>query len=331
MQAPVAFGDRLIVETGVWSSGAATAKSVSDSGGDTFTELLHYKAPDNTEMAVWSAPITGSGGTTPTITVTPTAKADVGAAVLDYYGLSAAVDATVLDQMAHASGITGSGTSTVSSGPTPATTAGNELALGFYTDSGFHDTLVAGSGFSPRVNVSNDGDIELLTEDAAVTGGATPAATGTTGAKTDWLMATIVFKSAAGSQALANFATGLSAPATGARAPTALTDTIRAVRRHEIATKTAVDRRLGRAPSRHHGGRKHRVRAREFAACAKVSPAAARRSCVSLHRAAAISKRDKRQFIYQALLRNLSPGLFCRHIGAQTLKGIVSLSSGWFA
>ena len=219
----------------------------------------------------------------------------------------------------------------VSSGATPATTAGAELAVGFYADSGFGDTLSAGSGFTQRVNVSNVGDMELLAEDQIAGAGASPNASVGTGANTYWLAATIVFKSAAGSQALANFATGLSAPATGARAPTALTDTIRAVRRHEIATKTAVDRRLGRAPSRHHGGRKHRVRAREFAACAKVSPAAARRSCVSLHRAAAISKRDKRQFIYQALLRNLSPGLFCRHIGAQTLKGIVSLSSGWFA
>ena len=91
----VTAGNRLVVLVGVWSNGAATAKSVTDSAGNTYVELLHFKASDNTEMSVWSAPITAGGGTRPTITVTPTAKADVGAAVSEYSGLSTAPDASV--------------------------------------------------------------------------------------------------------------------------------------------------------------------------------------------------------------------------------------------
>jgi hypothetical protein len=43
---------------------------------------------------------------------------------------------------------------TVSSGATPPTTAPSELALGFYADSGFGDTLTPAAGFTQRVNVS---------------------------------------------------------------------------------------------------------------------------------------------------------------------------------
>jgi hypothetical protein len=190
----VGAGNRLVVETGVWNSPNATTASVTDSAGDQFVELLHFTGPDGTEMSVWSAPVTAGGGTRPTITVKPTAKADVGVAVLEYSGLSSVADSTVVDQIAHSSGTT-SGAATVSSGATPATTAANELALGFYIDSGFGDTLTAGSGYTQRANVSNTGDMELLAEDQAVGSGATPNATAGTGAKTVWLMATIVLKS----------------------------------------------------------------------------------------------------------------------------------------
>ena len=62
------------------------------------------------------------------------------------------------------------------SGATAATTAADELALGFYVDSGFGDTLTPGTGFTQRGNVSPDGDMEFLTEDALVGLGATPSA-----------------------------------------------------------------------------------------------------------------------------------------------------------
>ena len=64
---------RLIVEVGIWSSGNATAKTVTDAANDTFTKLLSFTASDHTEMSIWSAPVTTGAGTKPAITITPTA------------------------------------------------------------------------------------------------------------------------------------------------------------------------------------------------------------------------------------------------------------------
>jgi hypothetical protein len=166
---------------------------VTDSAGNHYTELLHFTAGDSTEMSVWSAPVTAGGGTKPTVTATASAKADVGVAALEYSGVSQVSDATVVDQTTHASGTT-SAAATVASGATPATTAPSELALGFYTDSGFGDTLTAGSGWTSRVNVSKASDIELAAEDQVIASGAIPNATISTGANTTWLMATLVLK-----------------------------------------------------------------------------------------------------------------------------------------
>ena len=186
-------GNRLVVLVGVWSSSGATAKTVTDAAGNTYTEILHFKASDKTEESVWSAPISAGGGTKPTITVTPTAKADVGVAALEYSGLSAASGTSAIDVTSQGTGTT-SGATTVSSGATAQTTASNELAVGFYVDSGFGDTLTAGSGFTARTNVSNTPDMELLAEDQTPTQGATPNASVGTGASTVWLMSTVVFK-----------------------------------------------------------------------------------------------------------------------------------------
>jgi hypothetical protein len=193
---PLTSGNRLVVEVGVWSSGNATTATVSDAAGDPFTELTHFAASDHTEMSVWTAPITKGGGATPTVTATPTGKADVGLAVLEYAGLSAVADASVVDQTAHASGTTGSSGTTASSGATPATTAAGNLAIGFYVDSGFGDALQGGSGFTTRVNVSNTSDMEFVVQDETVGLGATPASIFTTEPATTWLAATIVFKHA---------------------------------------------------------------------------------------------------------------------------------------
>jgi hypothetical protein len=189
-------GNRLVVEVGVWSSAKATAASVKDSAGDTFTELLHFKASDGTEMSVWSAPVSAGGGARPTITATPSATADVGVAVLEYSGLSTAAGTAVVDQMADATGTT-KAAAVVASPPTAPTTGPDELVVGLYADSGFNDNLMARMGFNGRVNVSPTEDIELVAEDA-LTGatGAAPSASVQTGASTVWLMATVVFKSA---------------------------------------------------------------------------------------------------------------------------------------
>ena len=187
-------GDRLVVETGIWSAGNATAKSVTDSAGDKFTELVHFVAGDGTEESVWSAPITSGSSGPPLVSVTPSAAADIGASVLEYSGLSTVSDATVVDRSAHAVGKTGAARRTVASGATPATSAGNELALGFYADSGFGDSLTAGSGWTSGSRSPTFGDMEVLAQDQVAWAGATPNATVATGANTYWLMSTLVLK-----------------------------------------------------------------------------------------------------------------------------------------
>ena len=189
----ITAGNRLVVLVGVWNNSGPTAKSVTDSAGNTYTEVLHFKASDKSEMSVWTAPITVGAGTRPAITVTATARADVGVAALEYSGLSSASGTGAIDQTSQNTGKTAAA-ATVSSGATPATTAGNELAVGFYVDSGFGDTLTAGTGFTTRTNVSNASDMELLAEDQVPAQGATPNASAGTGANTVWLMSTVVFK-----------------------------------------------------------------------------------------------------------------------------------------
>ena len=66
----------------------ATASSVTDSAGNTYTKLKQFQASDGTELSVWSAPITAGGGTKPDDHRRAPARADVGVAVLEYSGLS---------------------------------------------------------------------------------------------------------------------------------------------------------------------------------------------------------------------------------------------------
>jgi hypothetical protein len=188
----ITAGNRLIVLVGVWASGGPTASGVTDTAGNHYTEVQHFKASDNTELSVWTAPITAGGGTRPTVTATASARADIGVAVLEYSGVSAVNDATVVDKAAQATGTTTTA-GTVSSAATAATTTSNELALGFYVDSGFSDTLTAGTGFTSRASIFPASDMELYVEDAIVGQGATPNAAVGTGAGTIWLMSTIAF------------------------------------------------------------------------------------------------------------------------------------------
>ncbi len=255
--------NRIVVVVGVWSAGGATAKSVTDAAGNAYTEVLHFTASDQTEESVWTAPVTAGGGTKPAITVTPTSKADVGAIASEYSGLSTAAGTAAVDQFVTANGKT-SKAGPVASGATAATTGQNELAIGMYVDSGFGDTLTAGSGFTQRVNVSPNGDMELLSEDEALPSvGATPDATAGTGANTVWLMSTVVFigTGAAGSPTTPAAPTGVSAtagdggatvtwtaPSNGGSAITSYTVTpyVNGV----AQTSTVVSRDPGRRPRR---------------------------------------------------------------------------------
>jgi hypothetical protein len=190
----ITTGNRIVVMAGVWSFGAATISSVNDAAGNTYTKVASVKASEDTELSVWTAPITAGGGTKPAITITATASADIGAAAMEYSGLSAAAGAAAVDQLKTATG-TATAAGFVTSGPTPALTGDNGLAMGFYADSGFNRTLSADPNFTERVNVSPRGDMEFLVEDALPLRGDTPAARVSTGSNTPWTMATVVFKS----------------------------------------------------------------------------------------------------------------------------------------
>jgi hypothetical protein len=192
----ITAGNRIVVEVGIWNASHATARSVTDSAGNTYTEVLHFVASDGTEQSVWTAPVTVGGGTRPTVTVTPTSVADVGVAVVEYSGLSTAAGTAAIDQSATASGTTGGAGGTVASGATPPTTAAGELAIGFYADSGFGTTPAAGTGWTMRTRITGASDMDLLVEDSVVAQGAAPGASASTGAVTVWLMSTVVFKPA---------------------------------------------------------------------------------------------------------------------------------------
>ncbi|MDQ4212833.1 fibronectin type III domain-containing protein [Microbacterium sp. ASV81] len=192
MSNAITVGDRLIVEVGVWSGANATASAVTDSAGNTYTELQHFIGSEHTEQSVWSAPITAGGGTKPTITVTATGSTDMGIAALEYTGLSTAAGTGAVQASKTATG-TAASTTTVTSGATAAATA-NGLALGFYTDSGFGVTPNPSTGFTTRATIGGAADMDLLVEDQLIATGATANAGATTLAGTVWLMSTIVFK-----------------------------------------------------------------------------------------------------------------------------------------
>jgi hypothetical protein len=182
----------------------ATAAHVTDSAGNRYTQVLRRVARDGTEMSVWTAPITAGGGTVPTITVTPSATADVGAVAVEYSGLSRAPGLAAIDKAVSAHGVTRNG-GVVGSPAAHSARGRSELAVGLYADSGFGAKLLAGRGFRARVNISaTTTSMEQFVEDRVVAGGTRVGATVRTGSKTPWLMGLVLFK-------------GASAPAVAAR------------------------------------------------------------------------------------------------------------------
>jgi hypothetical protein len=191
--ANVTTGGRIVVQTEAWSANSATVASVTDSAANTYTKLSSFKAPDNTEMSIWTAPVTAGGATRPTITVKPTSTAHMGAALLEYSGVSTAPGTGAVDQLKTNSGTT-SAAATVSSGPTAALTANNDLVLGLYADSGFNATVTPDAAYTQRLNTSPNPISQLLAQDRILNAGATPNATARAPANTDWLLATLTLK-----------------------------------------------------------------------------------------------------------------------------------------
>jgi hypothetical protein len=224
---------------------------VTDSAGNQYVLLTRFTASDGTEMSVWTTPVTVGGGTRPTITVTASGPANLGAAALEYFGVSSAADATVVDQMAHATGTT-SGAATVASGATPATTGANELALGLYADSGFGDALTGDAAYAQRVNVSpTTTDMELLAEDRTVGAGTAANSTVSSSAKTTWLMATIVLKGAPAGGAAPATATAPTAGPAATAAPAGPTPLLKRSTTRNSARKRPHTRPAHRARSTH--------------------------------------------------------------------------------
>ena len=124
-------------------------------------------------VPAFTAPVF-TGGAAPVITAKPTAAADMAIVALEYSGLSTVAGISAVDQVSHGTGSTTSAATVKSPATAPATAAG-ELAVGFYADSGFGNSLAAGTGFTARANVSPASDMELLAEDQPVSAGATPA------------------------------------------------------------------------------------------------------------------------------------------------------------
>jgi hypothetical protein len=192
----VTQGDRIVVMTGAWSFGNASVSTVADSAGNTYTKITSARAPDGTELSVWTAPVTAGGGTKPVITVSSSGTADMGAAAVEYANLSTAAGTAAVDRFVTATG-TSTATGFVASGPTAAVTGDNALALGFYLDSGFGRTLGADPAWAERVNVSPTSDMEFVVEESLPIRGDTPNARVSTSASTPWSMATVVFKTGA--------------------------------------------------------------------------------------------------------------------------------------
>jgi YD repeat-containing protein len=186
-------GNRLIVQVGVWGNSPATAASVTDSTGETFTKVLDVTASDGTQLSLWTAVVAGGGGAKPTITVTPSRTADVGVVAAEYSGLS--TNGTGVDQTASATGTTTTA-GTISSGSAGPVAGANELAVGLYADSGFGSTLTAGSGWTQRANISGASDLDLLLQDQTLTAGASVASTTGTGASTPWDAGVVLFQPA---------------------------------------------------------------------------------------------------------------------------------------
>jgi hypothetical protein len=188
----VTAGNRIVVVVGLWADSASVA-SVTDSAGNTYTEVAEHLGPWGTEESVWTAVVTAGGGTA--LTVTP----DQGQAMaaMEYAGLSTASGAAAVDVSATANGTFPGAAATVTSGPTGATTGANELAIGAYVSYGNGTPVSYGSGWTGRSMVPPNPAMDLAVEDQSVALGATPNAwfdAGAAGVTAEWETATVVFK-----------------------------------------------------------------------------------------------------------------------------------------
>jgi hypothetical protein len=185
--ANVTAGSRIVVVVVV---AGGVAGGILDSANNNYTEAASRIAPDGTELSVWTAPLTRGAGTPLSVeAVASHYRAFLGLTVLEYGGLTGAVGSGAVDVSAAGSGTT-SAAGAISSGPTPATTGANEMALGIGYAFG---VLSYGAGWNGRAALSVPAG-GLAVEDQVIAQGATPNATTTTDANEPWAMTTVVFK-----------------------------------------------------------------------------------------------------------------------------------------
>jgi hypothetical protein len=194
---PVAANDRLVVGVRVDSNpNAAVVQAVSDSAGNVYTK--HVTATNNrpagfqAEVTVWSAVVSAGAGSRVTVTATSTGSADISIGAAEYSGLSTLSGAGAVDQVAAGGAVAASGPA---SGPTPATTSGNDLAVGFYGDGGSGVLITASAGWTQRFNNSanNQGTIALADQLMVNTGSTSNSQWGNA-SPNSWAVAEVVFK-----------------------------------------------------------------------------------------------------------------------------------------
>lgn len=190
-------GNRLVVMVGVKNTSTTTAQSVTDAAGNTYTKVTSTRASDNTEMSIWTAPITAGAGTRPLVTARSSASATMAITVTEYAGLSTAAGTGSVDAFKAASG-SAFNSGTAASGVTTGTTGIGEVAIGFYLDGGPSRTVTTPSGYTSRIAGANNSTMEYAIADQTIwpTGTTANAQFGISQFITTmpWTAATVVFK-----------------------------------------------------------------------------------------------------------------------------------------
>ncbi len=166
----VVAGDLLVLGITTKDSGTDPITGVSDNVNGAWTKALS-EPYGNGHVELWYLANSKAGSVTVTVT-----GANVALAVAEYSGVAGS---TPLDQLLGASG---SGTTTLSAGPTPAIGGAGELVLGIAGETSVGSGFTAGSGFSLREQAKSTNNYNAGLEDelSASSGGQSMTMGGTT-------------------------------------------------------------------------------------------------------------------------------------------------------
>lgn len=168
----------VIVVGGALGGGNTATMSAQDGAGNSYSQV-GTKATDggtSFECGMFAAVNTLGGGTAPSITFKETGVSSVGMAMgfVEASGIQAVADVTTSKN-----GSTGSASPSV--GPTSATTAGSEFAVGLYGNDGFNGAMTHGTGWTDAANSGANTNEQIdLEYRGSGTSGSTVTATWTT-------------------------------------------------------------------------------------------------------------------------------------------------------